>query len=304
MKEPFALLVKAVLSESDAEAHAAWQAWRSAVDIDDLSWPELQLVPLLNGPRLNEWLAADSASGVLMGVVRRTWTEAQVRLSLAQTTMASLERAGCDPVVLFGPAAASLRVRAPAVRPISEIRMLVRRVHVEVALAALVSEGWQVTADVPIGRAMDWSTHVSLSLRGTQLYLHWRVLDVPAGVAAGCERDFLSVLQMVEDRGTTLRLLSPGRTLLAVLSERRDTGTADVIPWQVDAALIPRDDINWKRWAALAVTYCPTALNRLADLRALGVGVPVVRARRNTNSGFVRQLRRVARWLAARVGVE
>ena len=103
MTEDCSLLLRAALSEDDAEAHAAWRSWRGSGDVQQLSylsWPALQLIPLLNGPRFHEWLAGDPDAGILQGIVRRAWTEAQVRLALAQEAAAQLEQAGCHAVVL------------------------------------------------------------------------------------------------------------------------------------------------------------------------------------------------------------
>jgi hypothetical protein len=268
-------LLRAVVCEDDAEAFAAWTAWRTTVEIEDLTWPELQMMPLLAAPRLQTWLAGDPAAGVLRGIVRRSWLEAQVRMAMVRDATQALARAGCDSVTVLGPAAQYLRTLGlEIVRPISEIRLLIRRSNLPAAAAALQAEGWEPPCAPPKGHALNWSTNISFSRNRVPLYLHWRVLQVPAGQAPACEREFLSRHDVVEALGTTFRVLTPGHALLDALSDRPDS--ADVVPWQVDAALIVRDAIDWPRWASLVGTFQPQAIARLAELRTLNVSVPAL----------------------------
>jgi hypothetical protein len=268
-------LLRAVVCEDDAEAFAAWTAWRTTVEIEDLTWPELQMMPLLAAPRLQTWLAGDPAAGVLRGIVRRSWLEAQVRMAMVRDATQALARAGCDSVTVLGPAAQYLRTLGlEIVRPISEIRLLIRRSDLAAAAAALQAEGWEPRCAPLKGQALNWSTNIWFSRNRVPLYLHWRVLQVLADEASECEREFLSQHDAVDLLGTAFRILAPGHALIEALSEQPDT--ADVVPWQVDAALIAREAIDWPQLAALAHTFQPQAIARLTELRALGVSVPAL----------------------------
>jgi hypothetical protein len=277
----------ATLSDKDPEAAAAWKAWRHSVDIQNLTWPEMQILPILNGPRLEQWLADDSAAGVLKGIVRRAWSEAQVRLGLAQEVTNCLEQAGCDSVTLIGAVGAYLRsLHSDAIRPILELRILVPRPHLALAARALEAEGWQPRDELPHGEWLDRMTHVLYTRNGTRLYLHWRVLRVNARRADACEREFLSEHRIVEAIGTSFRILAPGHALLETLAEREET--VDVLAWQADAALILREppalrelprgeSIDWARWSVLAARYQPQVFERVPELRAMGLGIPALR---------------------------
>jgi hypothetical protein len=83
----------------------------------------------------------------------------------------------------------------------------------------------------------------------------------------------------------SFRVLAPGHALLAALVGRTAAGGADVVPWQVDAALIPRDEIVWKDWARLASAFGGEAIGQLAELRALGVSVPEIERPSPVRSG-------------------
>jgi hypothetical protein len=277
MSEFSSHLLLAALSGSDTEATASWREWRRSVDIQNISWPELQFIPILNGRRLDMWLSDDLAAGVLKGIVRRAWSEAQVKLAFAREVEHVLTQAGCASVTVIGPAGSYLRnLHLQTVRPISEIRLLIPRQHLPRACEALKAEGWQPCGEISRGDGLDWSTHALFLRGGTGLYLHWRVLNVHAPQARECEREFLSDHRIVQAMGARYRILAPGHALLEILAGRAGHESADVIPWQAEASMVPRDDIDWIRWTHLAARFQPQAFDRISTLRAMGIDFPVL----------------------------
>lgn len=263
----------AALHEVSEQADAAWKAWRRDVDIQHLTWPEMQILPLLSGPRLEFWLADDPAAGVLLGIVRRAWSEAQVRLGVAQEIVRCMDQAGCGSVVMIGAVGAYLRcLETSAIRPVLELRVLLSRRQLAQAVCALEGEGWQLSGELPSYSWLDTKTHVVYSRNGTRLCLHWRVLRVGVHHAAACERAFLAHHNTVEAIRTSFRVLTPEHALLEALAEREDT--VDVLAWQADAALICRQTIDWKSWARLAARFQPDVFARISEMRALGIDVP------------------------------
>jgi hypothetical protein len=306
-------LLKAALSPSDSDATACWRAWRDAIDVEHISWPELQFIPILNGRRLNEWLIGDPASGVFRGIVRRTWLEAQVRLKLAQETIEIVGQAlreslsssiETDSSVLIGPAGNYLRaLNQGSVRPLSELRLLIRRQHLADADAALLNQGWVRYGEIPRRNQLDWWTYIAYNLEGTQLCLHWRALPVGGAEAAACECEFLAGSRVVQATEASLRILAPEHALLEALADKRDFGSVDVIPWQADAAAIAKEQIDWRRWTELAARFCPFALERIPELRALGVDIPDLPQTAIPHAGdsriaarFLSLKRRAGRW--------
>jgi len=275
----------AALIGTAAETTAAWKAWRASVDIEHLTWPDMQILPLLSGPRLEEWLVGDPAAGILKGIVRRVWSEAQFRLGTAREIVACLTRAGCDSVAVTGGLGAYLRnLESSAIRPVLELRILIPREHLPAAGAALEAEGWQPRDKLPTHDWLDRMNHVLYNRNGSRLYLHWRLLSVDANHAA-CEREFLSGLRKVDAIGTTFRILSPGHALLETLAERAES--VDALAWQADSALIlgNGEQIDWNRWSAIAARYQPRVFDRLAELRAMGLSIPQLRPPRAQQFG-------------------
>ena len=266
-------LLLAALNDIDSEATAAWLQWRGAVDIQHLTWTEMQMLAILNGPRLEEWLLDDPSAGVLKGIVRRSWSEAQIRLALAREVAETVILAGCGSVTHIGAVGAYLRnLKATSIRPILEIRLLIPRCHLATSAKALQVEGWQSDFDVPSGEDLDWNTSMYFSRNGAGVFLHWSVLRVEADRAIACEDDFLSEHRILETIGTRFQILSPEHALLEALCER-DT-SVDVVPWQADAALILREPIGWDRWTTLAAKFQRTVFARIPELRAMGFKIP------------------------------
>jgi len=236
----------------------------------------MQMLAMLNGPRFDAWLTDDAESGILKGIVRRSWSEAQIRLGLAREVAEALTLAGCESVTHIGAVGAYLRnFNSPSIRPILEIRLLIPRRQLNTAANALRLQGWQSDFDVPSGEDLDWNTSMYFSRNGAGIFLHWGVLRVVAAKAIACEEEFLSEHRVVEAIGTRFPLLSPEHALLEALSQR-DT-SVDVVPWQADAAFLIREPIDWDRWAALAATFQRTALERIPELRAMGFEIPELR---------------------------
>jgi hypothetical protein len=277
----------AALSAVDSDASAAWNAWRNFVDIQHITWPDMQILPILNGPRLEEWLADDAAAGILKGIVRRVWSEAQVRLGIAVEVTNCLHQAGCDSVTHVGALGAYLRgLQSTAIRPVLELRLLISREHLSQTVAALEADGWQLRDQIPTGEWLDRMTHLFFTRNGMRLQLYWRLLRVASRRAAACEREFLSEHRIVMAAGTPFRILDPTHALLEALAVPEES--VDALAWQADAALIlqqtdrqdtaAREIIHWRRWAQIAACYQPEVFDRLPELREMGLSIPALRA--------------------------
>jgi len=256
-------LLRAAVCSSESEALAAWRSVRKSIDVEALSWDVVQIIPTLHG-RLDGWLRDDPAESILAGIVRRAWTEAQLRLRIARGILDRLETG-----VLLGSAAVSLRNRfAGSVRPISDLRILVPRDHLPRAASVLAEDGWQAAAEIPSGDALNWCSWISFSRDPLQLYLFWRALPVTGPRAARCEREFFAHAQA--------NLLAPEHAFLAAICGRMNPDP-DVVPWQIDAALLPVHPLDWKMFSAAACDFAREAFARVQELRALGLAIPKVR---------------------------
>jgi|688.fasta_scaffold107444_2 hypothetical protein len=261
------LLVQAILAPSAATAAAAWRQWRREVDVQKLSWSALHLLPVLGHGQLQQWLPGDPDAGILMGIVRRGWTEAQMRRQVLQECTAMLEAGGVGPVMVAGPSAVFLRNQRPgSVRPLTAIHLALPRYQQAAARQRLLASGWLVQSAVPEPKALGWVSHVHFMRNGIALKLLWRHLHVAPWRARRCEADLFAHADTV---------MQAEHLMLSIL------GTANVgdplIPWQVDASLVPLSARQWARFRELAACYAPAAFDRLEDLRSAGIPVPAMR---------------------------
>lgn len=276
------------------EAHAAWREWRASADIDRLSAEAFHVIPVLGG-RLGEWLDGDPAAGVFRGIVRRAWTETQLRLSAFRRIASALEQAGCGPVVAGGSLAVCLLNQSPeSVRSISDIRLIVRRDSLARSVEVIEAAGWRLSGPLPPAEGLDWTAAAYFSRQGMSLVLQWRVLPVPQAKVAAVEAEFLDHRQIVDGGAVPVWAPGPEHAMLAALCGRLDFD-ADMVPWQVDAALLPLDGIVWRRWRAMAEMFAPEAFDRLDEMRGLGLRAPKMRRKLPAPPSRMRKLYRTWR---------
>jgi hypothetical protein len=262
-----AFLVQAIMARSADTAAAAWRRWRREVDVQNLSWSALHLLPVLGHAQLQPWLAGDPDAGILMGIVRRGWTEAQMRRQVLQECTASLEAGGVGPVIVAGPSAVFLRNQRPgSVRPLTQVHLAVPRHEQAAARQILQNSGWLIEGTTPEPKALDWVSHMKFVRNGIPLKLLWRHLHAAPWRARRCEADlFADAEPVMPSEHLMLSLLDPS------------TPDDPLIPWQVDASLVPLTAQQWEHFREIASCFAPAAFERLADLRQAGIPVPAMR---------------------------
>ena len=263
-----AFLVQAILARSADAAAAAWRQWRREDDVQKLSWSAIHLLPVLGHDQLQPWLADDPDAGILMGIVRRGWAEAQLRRQVLQECTAKLEAGGVGPVMVAGPSAVFLQNQRPgSVRPLTAIHLAVPRHQQAAARQLLQNSGWLLEGIAPEPKALDWVSHTNFLRNGIPLKLLWRHLPVAPWRARRCEADLFANAEPV----------MPAEHLMLSLLTPITAGNL-LIPWQVDASLVALTAHQWESFRELAACYAPAAFERLADLRQAGMPVPAMRA--------------------------
>jgi hypothetical protein len=254
-------LAEAVASGNDRTAAAAWRRWRSGVDIDRITWRDAQLVSMIAARRLQPWIDGDPAAGILAGLVHRNRVQSTLRCGLARRIAATIAETARCPVMLAGAVAMFIHGGGDAIRPITDIELLVPRPLVSAAVMCLARQGWRNAGPGRLAAA-DWEDHVALERDGLLLRLQWRHLPVPPWRSRDCEASLFAHVEPVLPREPLLA---------AVLG--RGCGASEAIPWQVDAALVLRKPVDWGRVLA-ATERIPGVASRLEELRRLGLPVP------------------------------
>jgi hypothetical protein len=262
------LLVQAILAPSADTAAEKWRRWRREVDVQKLSWSALHLLPVLGQQQLQPWLICDPDAGILMGIVRRGWTEAQMRRQVLQECTSLLKAGGVGPVMVAGPAAVFLHNQRPgSVRPLTAIHLAVPRHQQGSARQLLQASGWRLEGTAPESKALDWVSHTNFLRNRIPLKLLWRHLPVAPWRARRCEADLFANAEPV---------MTAEHLLLSLLGT--ENACDSLIPWQVDAALIGATAQQWETFRKLAACYAPAAFDRLAELQQTGMPVPAMRS--------------------------
>jgi len=276
-------LAAVLLAQSEVEAHIAWNTWRQALVVDDLTWADAQLLPLIAQARLEGWLADDPASGRLIGVVRRAWTHAQLQLNQLQALVIRLTDGGAGPVMVSGPGALHKRnATSGSLRPIPEITLLVHRNQLGTCQRLLQEDGWALQGVLPPARVQSWKDQVTLKRHGVTLRLMWRPIPVVPWRARQLEAEL--------KQETDISLPTPFLLLSRLAATN---GVFDPIPWQIDASLLSLTPCEWSASLLLTRRYAPLALPRLtallpAELKASAYTAPFSHAELAAHRGLLR----------------
>jgi hypothetical protein len=172
------LVLHAALDER-ADAVAAWERWRAAVDFDDVDHGSMRLLPLVY-----RHLGADAfdaeVAGRLKGLYRRAWSQNQLLFRRAAEAVVALEERGIETLVTKGASLALLAYGDVGARPMDDVDVLVPIGRTGDAIEALREAGWEPEHDDPLA----WTeVHHSLGFAGPgggNMDLHWFSLWQPA----------------------------------------------------------------------------------------------------------------------------
>lgn len=246
---PEDLLLRAITA-SDAEARAAFAAWRGQVDLDaPLGDETMALLPLLYAS-LQKLAVEDPFMGRLKGVSRRIWYENGVLLERVGRVVAALSGAGLKwvltgelPLVLF-------HHQSLSARRIGQVDVLLRPGEAERAATVLIRQGMMAGAPPrPEEIAYNHKKRFDAGA-GMAIALHWHALAAAANGAA--DEFFWHAAQEGDLDGAPIHRLSTQAMLLQWLLGA--DGLREAMPrlWIADALALAGGDRQAPDWAELA----------------------------------------------------
>ncbi len=290
-------LLACVTAGSDAEAAVAWSRWRSGTDIDSIPWRDKLLLPLIPAARRGLLQAGDPAAPLLTGFARRAWTQGAVFAARARGIVGVLNAGGVAPVMIGGSTAAFLQVREDgAVRPATDITVLLPRRHVDGAVEILRQDRWQPRMPVPPRPVRSWAHGLMLDREEESLRVAWRHVVPPPWRSGMAERMlFAEPAESLSAEALLLSRLAP------------EGGWNDVIPWQADVAFLAALPLDWESVFQMASALVPVVADRLREAHGVIPGVPrpsrfpspTIRLEDAVSSG-IRRTVRCARRIAGR----
>lgn len=260
------LLLHAAL-DSGESAIDAFTRWSAQTDWNgDIEAGSFRLLPLVHA-NLARLGAAHPMMGRLAGVHRYHWCAAQLHLQRGADVLALLRAAGIPVMVTKGLALAVSVYASPALRPMSDIDVLVPPAHALAAMDLLRTAGWlEAAADTRQwhGRRAD----MLILTIGCNLYhasagevdLHWALMHEVGGIGLD-GAVWSAALPLTIKAEPALR---PAATfmLLHLIAHGLRPNALSPLRWVADAAMLLRregDAIDWPlfhHWAArLAVGH-------------------------------------------------
>ncbi|MBK8045642.1 MAG: nucleotidyltransferase family protein [Anaerolineales bacterium] len=185
------------------------------------------------------------------------FTAVQNRLRLRELTtiLATLEVADIPAIVLKGAALAGVVYGDIALRPMSDLDVLVRREHVNLSLDRFTCLGWTVGSIEPrTGTTLDYENELLLvgpPPARNLLEIHWDLLDSPHHQRTIDNNWLWQTAQPAHLGGVIALILGPEAQLLhlcAHLAFHHGRGDQPVLLWQHDVAQVLhvyRDRLDW-----------------------------------------------------------
>ncbi|GBE01139.1 MAG TPA: hypothetical protein ENH07_03955 [Nitrospirae bacterium] len=242
------LLLRAGLLQGK-RALAAWEEWRSYVDIDNIDEGSYRLLPLLyrNLSRLG---VKDPVMHKLKGTYRLTWYKNQTLFHHMASLVRSFHACGLETLILKGAALAPLYYNDCGVRPMADFDVLVHTDKVLPAIDLLRKEGWTPKDFEPTERYISLRhSHGFEDEAGREFDLHWHVLSECCQSTA--DNDFWAGTIPLNINGVSTKALNPADQLLHICVHGMKWESVPTIRWVSDAVVILNSSLSEIDWGRL-----------------------------------------------------
>jgi hypothetical protein len=234
-------LLRAALCAPDV-AIREWHALRPTLDLDDAWETEVQRMLPLVRQNLIEAGVDDDDFPRMRGIQRRTWFENQRRVHEITPTLAQLQDAGVDLVLLKGLPLALLYYGDLSLRPMADVDVLVRYTDYDLVLDLLEGGGWRdLGLDIPRDRRRRMYHGAGMTHPdGHELDVHWQLAlpFVLPRAESESNDDFFAARVPVEVNGLRLATLAPADMLLHLVVHGLWSGSAANVRWCADATTV------------------------------------------------------------------
>lgn len=242
------LLLKACVFSGE-EMLSAFAEWKQLVDFEtDIDHGSFRQLPLLYH-NLNKHGVNDSMMPRLKGIYRQAWSKNQMLFHKTGMVLQLLSSSKIPSIVLKGIALSILSYKNYAVRPMSDMDIMVPAPLANVSFEFLKVNSWQ-SLDA-IHDRYNLTNNKSITLvnkENSELDLHWYPFDECMGLMH--ENDFWDKAVPMEVSGQKALALCPADELLLTLVHGLMPNPEPPIRWIADAlSIINADDVvvDWNR---------------------------------------------------------
>ena len=269
-------LLRAVLRPPE-EAVVYWQSWREMVALDDIDPASLRLLPLLYRKLKNAGVAAEKLSRY-RSVYQHYWYRNNLLLDRLGGVLKAFAQAGLDPPLLLKGVPLVLNYyESPALRPMSDVDLLVRSADLKRFHTVLKKCGWQPLHSLPeassgIRFLVSRECHFQ-NREGFEIDLHWNLFQESHYDDKTLEALFQRA-RPIEVKGQPALVPDPGDLLYHVVVNALQAEAHANLYWVIDTERILRHDaarIDWARLISTAIDdnmglRLKKACHRLDDL--------------------------------------
>lgn len=251
------LLLQAALC-SESVGYDSWQKWRKLVDLDTIEEASFRLIPLLyeNLKRLH---VTELELGKLRGISRYHWCKNQLLLKSMVELLLLLEKNGITTLVLKGGALVYSHYSSPALRPMSDMDIMVPRGQLPGTIELMQEYGWKLRGGIDIYDSGVFNRLHSVELtdgRGNECDLHWT--PIWDATWKGAEVHFWETSEPFTLQGVNTRVLGPTEQLFHTIVHGSSYNAMPPIRWIADAVKILAKDsgsIDWEGMLRLGRKY-------------------------------------------------
>ncbi len=251
------LLLQAALRSGSA-CYESWQKWKKSVDLDDIEEASFRLVPLAY-ENLKQLHVSELELGKLRGISRYHWCKNQLLLKSMADLLRLLEKNGVTTLVLKGGALVYSHYASPALRPMSDIDIMVPREQLRRAIDIMIDNGWTLQGNLDFSDVAVQNRLHSIELkdgRGNECDLHWTPLW--DATWDGADEHFWRSAEAVEIQGVSTRALGITEQFFHTIVHGSHYNAMPPIRWIADAVKIlekDRQQIDWNTLLQLAKSY-------------------------------------------------
>ncbi len=256
------MLLKAALMDG-APAQQCWKKWKSMVDIDNMDGASYRLIPLLHY-NLTQLGVQDNIMPRLKGISRYHWCKNHILLEKLSSLLKMLDQNNIEVMLLKGSALINQYYESPALRPMSDIDIMVRPKKLNETIAILKNSGWVPTMDFDFTDIRSQRARHSQEYRdesGSECDLHWT--PISSGTWEGAELRFWETSQEIILNGISARTLGPTEQLFHILIHGGHYNIFPAIRWVADSVYIlnkDKDRIDWNLLINMADQYLSAAM--------------------------------------------
>lgn len=250
------LLLKAAFFEKEP-AREAWAEWRKTTDFElDVDNGSQRLLPLVYQNLLRHQVD-DPVVPRLKGMYRKTWSNNHFLFYLTGNLLTLLQEAEIPVMLLKGVPLTLLYYRNHALRPMSDVDLMVPHMHAEPAIDLLEKNGWSLRNPSQLRFLLKYGRSTDLADRDqNEIDLHWHPVFEAYDEKTGSE--FWDQAVSVEVSGMQTKTMCSADMLLHVIVHGLRSNNEPPVRWVPDSLMIIRQDrypVDWTRLTELTGRY-------------------------------------------------